>query len=146
MTARDMWNHYTALHPEASNLSYEAWSYGDAPDVLAGLTLRGVKTATASAHALYLLENEPLPSVGDMSVVLDSRGEAVCVIRNTAVTVIPFDRVGEDHARREGEGDRSLAYWRQVHERFFRREYEQAGLPYAHDIAVVCEEFEVVYP
>ncbi len=146
MTAKEMWARYAALHPEAASSTWEAWAYGEKPDELALLTLQGVKTATASAQALYALEGEDLPQAGDMSVVLDGQGEAVCIVRNTRVTVVPFNEVGAEHARREGEGDRSLPYWRKVHERFFRREYEQAGLPFTDDIAVVCEEFEVVYP
>ncbi len=146
MTAQEMWARYAALHPEAASLPYEAWAYGEAADELADLTLRGVKTATASAHALYALEGEPLPLAGDMSVLLSSRGEALCILRNRAVTVVPFDQVSEEHAFREGEGDRSLAYWRQVHERFFRRCLEGTGIPFTNDVAVVCEEFEVVYP
>ena len=33
--------------------------------------------------------------------------------------------VSEEHAYKEGEGDRSLAYWRAVHEEFFTKEFEE---------------------
>ena len=59
---------------------------------------------------------------------------------------MPFDRVSEEQAFREGEGDRSLEYWRRVHEDFFRRELAGAGLAFSPDMPVVCEEFEVVWP
>ena len=39
----------------------------------------------------------------------------------------------------------SLAYWREVHERFFRQEMEEAGLGFDEDMPVVCEEFSCVY-
>lgn len=146
MNAQDMWMQYTALHPEAASAIYEAWAYGDAPDELAALTLSGVKTATSSAQALYALEGSSLPQAGDFSVILDRCGEAVCVIRNVAVSVLPYLEVDARHAFLEGEGDRSLAYWQTVHEAFFRREYALHGLTFTDDIAVVCEEFEVVYP
>lgn len=45
----------------------------------------------------------------------------------------------------EGEGDRSLACWRQVHEDFFRAELAEAGLEFSPEMPVACEEFEVVY-
>lgn len=146
MTAQEMWARYTALHSQAALAEYEAWAYGDAPDTLASLTLSGVKTATASAYALYALDGEDIPKAGDHSIILDSQGNAVCVIRNVQVRVLPFHTVDEHHAFLEGEGDRSLAYWREVHEAFFQRELEQHGIPFTEDIAVVCEEFEVVYP
>ena len=146
MTEHEMWQACIALHPEAANAPYEAWAYGDAPDELARLTLAGVKRGTSSAHALYAAENDPLPQAGDYSVILDSRGEAVCVIRNVTVRILPFREVDARHAFLEGEGDRSLRHWREVHERFFRQELTESGLVFTEDIAVVCEEFEVMYP
>lgn len=144
MNAKEMWERF-CRECGAPEGTYSAWAFGDAPDVLADLVLRGIKTGTASTYALYELENEPLPAVGDYGVVLDSRREAKCIVRTTKVYVTPFDEVSADHARKEGEGDRSLAYWRAVHEAFFRRELAEAGLAFDPKMKVVCEEFELVY-
>lgn len=145
MTAERMCQEFTAARGPAE-ADYEAWAFGGEPDKLAGLVLAGIKTATASAYPLYGLEGEPLPEAGEYSVILDSQSEAVCVILTDRVTVVPYGDVGPDHARREGEGDRSLACWRQVHEAFFRREMAAAGLAFTEDMPVVCEEFHVVWP
>ena len=91
-------------------------------------------------------ENEPLPEAGEYSVILNGRKEAVCVIRTDRVTVIPYREVDAEQARREGEGDRSLLYWQQVHERFFREEMAASGLIFTEDMPVVCEEFHMVWP
>ena len=146
MNAQEMWTHFTALHPEAASAAYGAWAFGGAPHELAALTLSGVKTATCSAQALYALEGEEPPQVGDYSVILDSAEEAVCIIRNVRVVTLPYHEVDARHAFKEGEGDRSLAYWRRVHEDFFRRELAPYGLTFSEDMALLCEEFEVVYP
>lgn len=143
MTHQELWAAYRAVNPEAGE-DYEAWAYGDDPDTLAELTRRGIKTATASAGPLYG-PGEPLPAPGEYSVILDSREEAVCVIRTSRVYTVPFDQVSEEQAYQEGEGDRSLAYWRKVHEDFFRKELAEAGLEFSPQMPVVCEEFEVVY-
>lgn len=145
MTHQELWTAYKAVNPDAGD-EYGAWAYGDDPDTLAELTRKGIKTATASAGPLYELEGEPLPQAGEYSVILDSRDEAVCVIRTTRVYTTPFCEVTAEHARKEGEGDRSLAYWRQAHEDFFRTELAGAGLEFTPDMPVVCEEFEVAYP
>lgn len=145
MTHQELWAAYKAVNPEAGD-GYEAWAYGADPDTLAELTRTGVKTATASAGVWYEIGEESMPRAGEYSVVLNSREEAVCVIRTTRVYTVPFDQVGVEQAWREGEGDRSLAYWRKVHEDFFRAELAQAGLGFSPDMPVVCEEFEVVYP
>ena len=80
MTAEQMWRDFTAARGPVE-ADYEAWAFGGDPDGLAGLVLAGIKTATASAYPLYGLEGEPLPEAGEYSVILDSRGEAVCVIQ-----------------------------------------------------------------
>ena len=140
MTAEEMWKQ-SGLAGE-----YDAWSFGDDTDGLAALVRAGVKTATSSAYDLYEAEGEDLPQAGDTSVILDSRDDAVCIIRTTRVYTVPFDKVTAEHAFREGEGGRSLEYWRQVHEAFFQEELASAGLEFSGDSRVVCEEFEVVYP
>ncbi|MCR4632782.1 MAG: ASCH domain-containing protein [Erysipelotrichaceae bacterium] len=139
MTAEEMW--------ERSGLkgTYEAWSFGEVPDKLAGLVVSGVKTATCSAFDLYRINNEPLPKAGDHSVILDSKGEAVCIIKTVRTYVTGFDKVSADHAFKEGEGDRSLEYWRRVHEDFLRNELALVNKRFDKDTKVVCEEFEVVY-
>lgn len=146
MTAQEMWEQYSA--ESGVDAPYEAWAFcdgGEVGDKLARLVLAGIKTATASAYIAYQTENEPVPKVGDHSVILWDNGEAACIIRDTKVSLVPFDEVSERHAYLEGEGDRSLAYWRQVHEEFFTPDYEEAGKPFDRHGLVVLEEFDVVY-
>ena len=116
MTAEELW--------KKSGLAgtYEAWPFGGAPDKLADLVLQRIKTATCSAYDLYQIENEPLPQAGDYSVILNSNDQAVCIIKTLKVYVTEFKQVSEEHAFKEGEGDRSLEYWRKVHERFLINE------------------------
>lgn len=145
--AEMLWEEFckTAGVPESAQ--YEAWSFGGNPDYLAQLTLAGIKTATASGFDLYALDaDEPLPKPGDYSVILDSSEKAVCVIRTTHTDVIPFCDVGAAHAAREGEGDRSLEYWRKVHWDFFTDEFGQFALQFDAHSRVLCETFEMVYP
>lgn len=144
MTAAELWNEFTSIHP--TDAHYEAWAFGCEPDKLAQLVLDGIKAATASAFALYALDpDEPMPKVGDYSIILSSRDEALCIIRTTRLETVPFRDVGAHQAWLEGEGDRSLAYWRQVHTEFFRQEYADYGLVFSEDAPILCEEFEVVY-
>lgn len=146
MTAEQMWKEYLRLYPEMANEEYDAWQFGAVPDELARLTLTGIKTATASAFPLYALEGEPLPEVGEHSVILWENDQAACVIRTDLVYTVPFDQVSATQAWKEGEGDRSLDYWRKVHQEFFAQEMAAAGLQFTEDMNVVCEEFSVVYP
>ncbi len=137
--ARSMW--------QAAGLSGppEAWSFGEDPDGLARLVLEGKKRATSSAGPLYALEGEPLPKPGQASVLLDSQNRPICVLWTTRVYTAAFCDVTARHAALEGEGDLSLAHWRQVHRDFFTRELEAAGLAFREDLPVVCEEFEILF-
>lgn len=139
MTAEELW--------KKSGLkgSYEAWPFGEAPDKLAELVVNGIKTATCSAYELYLINNEPLPKAGDHSVILDSGGDAVCIIRTLKAYVTEFNHVSEEQAFKEGEGDRSLKYWRKVHINFLTNELAAVKREFDENTKVVCEEFEVVY-
>ena len=139
MTPEELW--------ERSGLAgtYEAWSFGEAPDKLADLVLQGIKTATCSAYDLYQINNEPLPQAGDYSVILNSSEEAVCIIKTIKVYVTEFRNISKEHAFKEGEGDRSLEYWRQVHESFLTNELATVHKGFDENTKVVCEEFEVVY-
>lgn len=118
---------------------------GGEADLLAHLVATGEKTATASAYPLYELENEPLPAIGAYSVILDSKDNAVCIIQTKKVTIVPFYEVSAEHAYKEGEGDKSLDFWREVHEKFFTECLNEARLKFTPAMKVVCEEFAVVY-
>ena len=144
MFASEMWE----LYSQKKNISadYEAWAFGDDADQLAKLVLDGVKTSTSSLRYWYDFENEPLPRAGEYSVILDSNGDAVCVIQTTKVYIAPFAQINERHAWKEGEGDRSLSYWRTVHHWFFSEELLSVGVTFHPDMEVVCEEFVRVYP
>ena len=146
MKPEEMWNRFCAENGLDPATHYEAWQFGDAPDNLAALVILGIKYATASLYNLYEVEDEePMPQEGDYSVILDSKDEAVCVIQTIQLDVIPFDEVGEDQARGEGEGDKSLSYWRKVHEQFFGEQAKEYGVEFYTKSRVLCEKFKLCY-
>lgn len=147
MDAKQMWEKFL-LTQNVENLAYSAWAFGiteKEADDLAALVWKGIKTATTSAYPLYKLRKEALPQKEEYSVILDSKKEAVCIIQNRKVTVVPYQNISAEYAYKEGEGDRTLAYWRQVHKEFFQKELEKVHLEFDEKMEVVCEEFEVVY-
>jgi uncharacterized protein YhfF len=140
-----MWSEYIAATGAVG--SYAAWAFGDESDPemqdeLGRLVLDGPKRATAGALAEYEEEGDPLPQVGDHSVILDSAGEPLCIIRATWVDVRPLGEVDEQFAWDEGEGDRTLEWWKAAHVRF----WERLGHRVHDDLPVVLERFEKVWP
>lgn len=147
----EFWNDYIASLSSGDTSipdSYEAWHFcnnEESANHLARLVYDGTKQATASLVWSYEAEGESVPCTGDHSVITMWDGTPVCVIKATNIMVLPFDQVPESFAYEEGEGDRSLRYWREVHTHFFTEECNAIGRKPSTDMPVVCESFKVVY-
>lgn len=147
----EYWHTYLATLPAESPVRterYVAERFGDNPtlaDKLADLMVRGVKTATCSALWEWQAAGAPLPEVGLKTIILNSRDEPVCIIETTEVTVRPFHQVDAPIAYEEGEGDRSLAYWREAHRQVFSRTLPRIGRSFDETMPLVCERFRVIY-
>ncbi|MEA3337189.1 MAG: ASCH domain-containing protein [Chloroflexota bacterium] len=127
----------------------EAWHFGDNPalaDELLDLVMDGVKTATCGSLWQYEAEGEKIPEPGELSIILDGAGTPACVVETTEVEIKPYEQVDAGFAFNEGEGDRSLAYWRAVHWRFFSRTLPKIGRQPVETMPLVCERFRVVFP
>ncbi|BBN99796.1 ASCH domain-containing protein [Sporolactobacillus terrae] len=140
------WNEYKTKQGLTHD-NYQAWAFGNTPEMaddLAELVVRGIKTATTSAYELYEKE-EPLPQVGEYNIILNGNDEPEAITKTVVTEIVPYNLVTWEHAYHEGEGDRSLTYWRRVHEVFFKQEYAEAGRSFHNEIPCFCEVFEVVY-
>ncbi|WP_448061486.1 ASCH domain-containing protein [Cellulomonas hominis] len=138
----------TGYSPAAS-VPPPAWSFADTPDLadqLLELVLDGTKTATSTTLAEMEAVGEPVPVVGELSIVLDGGGRPRALLRTTRVDLVPFDEVDAEHAYAEGEDDRSLASWRAEHDRYFRRVLEPLGETFDPQQPVVLERFTLLYP
>jgi uncharacterized protein YhfF len=127
---------------------YVAEAWGDSPrlaDELGALIVDGTKTATCSALWEYEAKGEPLPEVGMKTIVLDGNDGPLCIVETKEVAVRPYYEVDARFAYEEGEGDRSLEYWRDAHWRFFLRTLLDIGREPTMDMPLVCERFRVIY-
>ena len=118
-----------------------AWQMWDSPELaseLANLIKKGIKTASCGSFASYQQE-ESAPRIGSYNIILDGQNVPVCVIRLVSLQLVRFCDINEEFARKEGEGDLSLEYWKKEHQRFFIREGH-----FSEDMELIAEEFEVV--
>lgn len=100
---------------------------------LAGLILAGRKQATVWNG---LDEN---PTEAGMRWVVTVADRPVAVIETLEVGQCRFSDIDADFAWTEGEGDRSLAFWRITHQKFF----EQEG-KFSPDMLLWWERFKLV--
>lgn len=144
------WQNYLNTLPETERNQPmpEAWGFGDGAamaDELGALVVAGTKTATCGAFWEYEAEGEAIPQEGELSIVTDGNGDPMCIIQTTEVETKPFNQVDAQFAFDEGEGDRTLAYWRKVHWEFFTRSLKAIQRTPSETMPLVCERFKVIY-
>lgn len=114
-------------------------------DECAELVVRRIKQATAGALRTYEVENERLPKVSDLFIITDWDGQARAIIRTTKVEEVAYNKVSAEFAETEGEGDKSIEYWRRVHWDFFTREMKEYGEEPTENMIILCEYFETIW-
>ena len=116
----------------------ESFAFGDSPelaDELLELVLIGKKTATCWAAN----EGDKGVVVGKRWIVKDGQGRASAVLETIEVVRRRFGEIDAAFARDEGEGDRTLADWREAHTDYFTRRSE-----FSPDMELYCERFRLV--
>lgn len=147
---KQMWENYLETIGESTSNTdkkYTAWHFCDNEqdaNELAVLVVSGIKKATASLYLFYSCDDE-LPKEGDLSIITDWNGEAQCIIETTSIEIVPYKDVTEEFAATEGEGDKSLEYWKRAHWSAFSREMKEINKEPTEDMLVVCERFEVIF-
>ena len=119
----------------------ESFSFGDSSalaDELLELVLMGKKTATCWAASEG---DKGVVEVGKRSIVKDGPGRPRAVIETVELTRRRFEDVDAAFAydEGEGEGDRSLAYWRRAHTKYFTRQGT-----FSVGMDVYCERFRLI--
>lgn len=148
---QNFWQHYLdSLSPSANHPKEpkEIFAFGDSPEMadnLGRLVQQGIKTGTCSALSCYAAQPATVPEKSDFAVVLDGKGVPIAVIEFVEVFISSYIEVSEQFAFEEGEGDRSLAYWRAEHRAFFTRTIPSEKL-FDERMLLVCQRFEVVWP
>ena len=60
---------------------------------LTALVLSGQKTATCSAMDSFIIDDQPLPKVGNNYVVTDWNEIPLCIIQTTNVNILPYNQI-----------------------------------------------------
>ena len=142
------WQEFCEVSGVNPNTHYEAWSFGNTSDManrLLQLVLDGTKQATSSLVWEYENDSDPLPTLDIYDLVFDADEKPKAVLQRVAIRVLPFNEVDAQFAFDEGEGDRSLEYWRRVHWDFFSGVCEDIGRTPEKTMPICCVKFKLVY-
>ena len=115
-------------------------------NVCADLILNDEKTATCSLDIWYSEQGEAMPEVGHLMVVTNWGDEPICIVEITSVSKCKYNEVTAEFAASEGEGDKTLSWWKEAHWDFFSKECEELGISPSEDMLLVLEQFRRVYP
>jgi len=143
------WAEYCLAAGVPSATPYQAWPFGDSPQLaheLVELVLHGPKRATAGLAAWATLHPGDAAVADGYSVVTEFDGTPRCVVRTAWLGQRTLREVDEQFAWDEGEGDRTLADWMDGHRRYFKRVCPSLGIDFSDDIEVQLERFELLYP
>ncbi|GMN06568.1 ASCH domain-containing protein [Croceitalea sp. MTPC5] len=148
-SARNLWGDFLDKHTEfafakAPEVGYFGDNENDA-NTLAELAVKEIKRATSPSLLGIQLREEPLPKIDDFFIVTDWEGTAKCIVKITSVKMMPYFSVHAEHARLEGEGDKSLEYWKKVHWEYYTRELAEFNRRPLESMIVVFVQFEKVF-
>jgi len=105
--------------------------------------ISGSKRAISHSLLGLQLRKEPLPRIGDFTVLTTWDGKARCVIRTVAVRLTPFFSIRSSYAKMDG--DRSPEAWKEAQWAYYERELAPFGRVPRDSMIVVCEIFEKVF-
>ena len=111
----------------------------------AKLVVKKIKQATAPSLWSFEINNEKLPRKGDLNIITNWNKVPQAIILTTKIELIKFSEITEKFAQREGEGDKSLAYWKKVHKAYYKREMQGHKEEFSKDMIIVCQYFDTIY-
>jgi len=145
----ELWEAFMEQNPDYKDKQLDEWfnfcdNEKDAKEC-AQLTLDGIKQATSTSLWWFEKFHADLPEVGNIYVVTDWYKIAKAIVEVVKVDQVPFNEITEEYAAIEGEGDKSLEYWKKVHWEYYSREMEEFGEKPTEDMIIVCEQFRTIF-
>ncbi|QWX83804.1 ASCH domain-containing protein [Cellulophaga sp. HaHaR_3_176] len=148
-SARNMWGNYLDKHLEDTfvNAPKTIHFYDNEKEAneSVNLVLKGIKSANTLALLDLQSRKEALPKIGDFNIITDWNGDAKCIVKTTAVKLKPYFSIDANYAIKEGEGDKSLSYWKTKHWDYYTRNLNKINRTPKESMIVVCQEFEKVF-
>src|SRR5579859_2195801 len=142
------WDEATRSCPQLQGKHYyEAFYFGNtesSANSLADLVVKGEKTATSSLLWTLEQENRPMLQVGDYSIVTTWDKAPVCIVETIELSIVPFKDVDAQFAYDYGEGDRTLAWWKEHIWDYYAQECAAIGRQATEDMPILCERLRVV--
>ena len=119
---------------------FPKWKFCSDNEKLISLVLSGDKRATTSLYSEYIEDKKSLPKISERSIILHDDNTYACLIEVENVIITEFKNITEELAFIEGEGDKSLEYYRNEHYKIFKK----IDSNFNDESKVVFEMFKVI--
>lgn len=146
---KEFWNKFLTLNPENPRkeipVSYYFCDNEIDANECADLVSKGIKKATATSLWWFEKNKEPLPKIGDQAIITDWYGRPKAIIETIKIDPTPYNEITPEFAETEGEGDKSLDYWKKVHKAYYKREMKPHGDKFEGNMIIICEYFKTIF-
>lgn len=144
------WKNFQVENPNYAGVSqppnYYFCDNKEDADECAELAGKGIKQATSTSLWWFQINNAELPAEGDLAIITSWDGQPKAIIKTTMVQIVKFRDITAEYAYIEGEGDKSLAYWNEVHWVYYTNEMKPYSESPTPEMKIVCEYFETMWP
>ena len=145
----DLWKGFIKNNPKFEHQKMpETWYFCDNEkdaNECAQLVVDGIKQATCISLWWYKTNQHPLPKIGDLNIITNWEGQAKAIIQTTKIENVPFNKITQEFAEIEGEGDKSLGYWKRVHSAYYTREMAPYNEKFDENMMLICEHFKTIF-
>ena len=104
----------------------------------------GKKRGTAHLAIDFTLNKVPRRRPGDLWIVLDQLLMPISLVKVSTVKTLPFNAVDSSWAEVEGEGNESLAFWREAHRQYYVEQCKLWNREWKEDSPVVLEAWDLL--
>lgn len=148
-TMTEYWKEFQKNNPEYINTPQpQSFFFCDNKkdaDECAELVVKKIKQATSPSAWWFKKNNESFPKIGDLAIVTNWNGEPKAIIRTKKTEVVKFKDITPKYAYTEGEGDKTLEYWKKTHWEYYTNEMKEFNESPSEDMEIVCEYFETIW-
>ncbi|WP_276702222.1 ASCH domain-containing protein [Chryseobacterium sp.] len=143
------WKEFQSKNPKYNNRNEpQSFYFCDnkkEADECADLVVKKIKQATSPSVWWFKKNKEELPKVGDLAIVTDWNGDPKAIIRTKKVEIVKYKDITPAYAQLEGEGDKTLEYWKKAHWKYYQNEMKEFNEFPTEEMKIVCEYFETIW-
>lgn len=149
LSVLELWKHFIQMNSKFRNRTRpQSWHFCDNKidaNECAELVVNNIKQATSTSMWWYETNDHAFPTIGDLSIITNWEKKAKAIIQTSKIEKVPFNKITREYAEIEGEGDKSLAYWKRVHWDYYTREMKEICQKPYNEMLIICEQFETIW-